>query len=196
MKRRQNGEILSPAAKTCRMIWTVILIIYTFITVFVIAMTLMDSLKTKGDLVSNFVGIPKAVSFESYKKILLEDNFLLYFKNSFILTFCGTAGAILLAALTAYGIARYQFKGKSFLTAYFLIGMMVPVQVSILPLFLILKKIGLINKLPGMILVYMAGISMACFIFQKFFRTISVELEESARLDGAGGSDYGDSGME
>ncbi|MDE6893440.1 MAG: carbohydrate ABC transporter permease [Lachnospiraceae bacterium] len=186
MKRRQNGEILSPAAKTCRMIWTVILIIYTFITVFVIAMTLMDSLKTKGDLVSNFVGIPKAVSFESYKKILLEDNFLLYFKNSFILTFCGTAGAILLAALTAYGIARYQFKGKSFLTAYFLIGMMVPVQVSILPLFLILKKIGLINKLPGMILVYMAGISMACFIFQKFFRTISVELEESARLDGAG----------
>ena len=65
MKRRQNGEILSPAAKTCRMIWTVILIIYTFITVFVIAMTLMDSLKTKGDLVSNFVGIPKAVSFES-----------------------------------------------------------------------------------------------------------------------------------
>ncbi len=84
MKRRQNGEILSPAAKTCRMIWTVILIIYTFITVFVIAMTLMDSLKTKGDLVSNFVGIPKAVSFESYKKILLEDNFLLYFKNSFL----------------------------------------------------------------------------------------------------------------
>ncbi len=186
MKKRQNGEILSPASKTARAIWALILIIYTFITVFVIGMTIMDSLKTKGDLVSNFVGIPKAISFDSYRTILLEDNFLQYFKNSFILTFCGTAGAILLAALTAYGISRYQFKGKSFLTAYFLIGMMVPVQVSILPLFLILKKIGLINRLLGMILVYMAGISMACFIFQKFFKTISVELEESARLDGAG----------
>lgn len=186
MKRRRSGEILSPTARMARGIIAAILIVYTFITVFVIGMTLLDSLKTKGDLVSNFVGFPKAISFESYKKILFEGDFVNYFKNSIILTVCGTAGCTFLAALTAYGISRYDFKGKSFLTAYFLIGMMVPVQVSVLPLFLILKKIGLLNKLPGMILVYMAGISMACFIFQKFFKTIPIALEESARLDGAG----------
>lgn len=186
MKRKQSGEILSPTAKMVRWILAAVLIVYTFTTVFVIGMTLLDSLKTKGDLMSNFVGLPKAISFDSYKKILVEEGFLKYFKNSIILTACGTAGCTFLAALTAYGISRYEFKGKSVLTAYFLVGMMVPVQVSVLPLFLILKKIGLLNKLPGMILVYMAGISMACFIFQKFFKTIPVALEESARLDGAG----------
>lgn len=186
MKRRRSGEILSPTARTARGVLAAILIVYTFTTVFVIGITLLDSLKTKGDLVSNFVGLPKAISFDSYKKILFEGDFINYFKNSIILTVGGTASCTFLAALTAYGISRYDFKGKSFLTAYFLIGMMVPVQVSVLPLFLILKKIGLLNRLPGMILVYMAGISMACFVFQKFFRTIPVELEESARLDGAG----------
>lgn len=63
---------------------------------------------------------------------------------------------------------------------------MVPVQVSILPLFLILRKLGLLNNILGLVLVYISGISMACFIFQKFFRTIPVALEESARIDGAG----------
>ncbi len=186
MKRKQSGEILSPTAKLARAVLAAVLIVYTLTTVFVIGITLLDSLKTKGDLVSNFVGLPRALSFESYRKILIEDIFLKYFKNSIVLTVCGTAGCTFIAALTAYGISRYDFKGKSFLTAYFLVGMMVPVQVSVLPLFLILKKIGLLNKLPGMILVYMAGISMACFIFQKFFKTIPVALEESARLDGAG----------
>ena len=66
-----------------------------------------------------------------------------------------------------------------------MIGMMVPVQVSILPLFLILRKIGLLNNLLGMILIYISGISMSCLIFQKFFRTIPTAIEESARLDGA-----------
>jgi raffinose/stachyose/melibiose transport system permease protein len=65
-----------------------------------------------------------------------------------------------------------------------MIGMMVPVQVSILPLFLILRKIGLLNNLLGMILIYISGISMSCLIFQKFFRTIPTAIEESARLDG------------
>lgn len=62
--------------------------------------------------------------------------------------------------------------------SYFLVGMMFPIQVSVLPLFLILKKIQLINTLPGM--------SLLVYIFQKFFRTIPASLEESARLDGAG----------
>ena len=188
-RRNKRHEILSPTAKTIRWLVSFILILYTCFTIFVFAVTLLDSFKSKSDLVTNFTGWPKKFVLESYIKILLYDDFFLYFRNSFILTLFGTAGCILLSAMAAYGIARYQFKGKAFVTSYFLIGLMVPVQVSVLPIFLMLKKIGLLNHLLGMILIYISGISMSCFIFQKFFKTIPAALEESARLDGAG--DFG-----
>ncbi len=181
----QGGrEVLSVKGKIARWIISTILILYSFITIFVIGITLMDSLKTKGDLVSNFVGLPKALLLSSYSSVLFDTDILLYLKNSVILTVCGTAGCILLSSMAAYGIARYQFKGKTLLSSYFMVGMMVPIQVTILPLFLILRNMGLLNHLAGLILVYISGISMSCLIFQKFFRTIPVALEESARLDG------------
>lgn len=179
-----NGEVLSTGGKVSRGIISALLILYTLITIFVIAVTVIDSLKTRGDLVTNFVGLPKEITFESYKSVLLKKDFLRYFMNSLILTVCGTTGCIILSSMAAYGIARYEFKGKTFISSYFMIGMMVPIQVSILPLFLILRSLGLLNNLLGVILVYISGISMSCLIFQKFFRTVPKALEESARLDG------------
>ncbi|HJD46162.1 MAG TPA: carbohydrate ABC transporter permease [Candidatus Mediterraneibacter norfolkensis] len=178
-----NG-VMSGKAKAIRWLISIILIIYTCFTIFVVGATLLNSLKTKSDLVTNFVGLPKAITLENFATILLEDDFLLYFRNSLILTVCGTLGCIILSAMAAYGIARYEFKGKSLLSSYFLIGMMVPIQVSVLPLFLILRQLGLLNHLIGLVLVYISQISMSCLIFQKFFRTIPKALEESARLDG------------
>lgn len=186
MKAEKNTEILSPVGKAGRWICTVILLIYTSFTIFVLLITLMDSLKTQSDLVTNFVGLPKTLTLENYLTVLTEEDLLTYFGNSILLTAGGTLGCLLLSGLTAYGIERFSFKGKSFLTGYFLLGMMVPVQVSILPLFIILRNIGLLNNIFGLMLVYISGISMACFIFQKFFHTIPVALEESARIDGAG----------
>lgn len=179
-----GGEVLSTGGKVIRWICSIVLIFYSCITIFVLAVTVLDSLKTKGDLVSNFVGLPKEISFSSYASVLIKGDFLLYVKNSLVLTVFGTVGCILLSSMAAYGIARYQFKGKSLLSSYFMVGMMVPVQVSILPLFIILRNLGLLNKLSGLVLVYISGISMSCLIFQKFFRTIPTALEESARLDG------------
>ncbi len=181
----QGGrEVLSTSGKIIRWAFSILLILYSMITIFVLTVTVMDSLKTKGDLVSNFVGLPKSISLDSYAAVLIKGDFLLYFKNSLILTVCGTVGCILLSSMAAYGIARYQFRGKTLLSSYFMIGMMVPVQVSVLPLFIILRKLGLVNHLLGLILVYISGISMSCLIFQKFFRTIPSALEESARIDG------------
>lgn len=180
----QNGTgVLSTSARIIRWTISILLIVYSFITVFVIGVTFLDSLKSQTDLVTNFVGLPKAISFDSYKAVFQGD-FLRYFFNSVILTVCGTVGCMILSSMVAYGISRYEFKGKSILSSYFLIGMMVPIQVSILPLFLMLRKMGLLNNLVGLILVYISGISMSCLIFQKFFKTIPKALEESARLDG------------
>ena len=178
--RERNREILSPSAKNVRWIFSIVLLLYTSITIFVIGITVMDSMKSKGDLVTNFVGLPKAWTLENYSRVLTEENLLRYAANSVFLVVVGTLGCLFLGALTAYGISRFEFRGKGFIVAYFLIGMMVPIQVSVLPLFLILRTIGLLNNLLGLALVYVSGISMGCFIFQKFFQTIPMA------MDGAG----------
>ena len=185
-KSEAGRQIISPTGKVVRRGFSVILFIYTLTTIFVLACTLMNSFKTKSDLISNLFGWPKVFTLDTYKEVLFTDNFFLYFKNSLVLTGIGTLSCIFLASMVAYGIARYNFKGKGFLTSYFLVGMMFPIQVSVLPLFLLLKKLGLINTLGGMVFIYAAGMSLPVYIFQKFFRTIPVSLEESARLDGAG----------
>ncbi len=176
--------VYSMKARVIRRSISILLILYTFITIFVTVTTLLDSFKSKGDLISNFIGLPKKFVLDNYQNVILNDNFVLFFKNSFVLTFFGTLGCILLSSMAAYGIARYEFKGKNLLTSYFLVGMMVPIQVSVLPLFLILRRLGLLNHLAGMILVYISGISMSCLVFQKFFTTLPKSLEESARMDG------------
>lgn len=181
----QSGNgVMSGKAKAVRRLISIILIMYTCFTIFVVVATLLNSLKTKSDLVTNFVGLPKSVTFSNFAAILLKGNFILYFKNSLIPTVIGTIGGIILSSMAAYGIARYEFRGKGILSSYFLIGMMVPIQVSVLPLFLILREMRLLNHLLGLILVYISQISMSCFIFQKFFRTIPKALEEAARIDG------------
>jgi len=184
-KTKEGKQIVSPTGKLIRRIFSVILLIYTLVTILVLFYTVINAFKTKPDLINNLFGWPKEFSLDSFKKILLEDDFLLYFRNSVILTGVGTFLTLALASMAAYGIARYTFKGKEFLTLFFLVGMMFPIQVSVLPLFVMLRKMQLINTLLGMILIYAASISLPVYIFQKFFQTIPVSLEESARLEGA-----------
>ena len=181
--RRGGKEVLSRQGKIFRWTVSILLIIYTSIAIFVTVVTLMDSVKTRSDLLKSFIAIPTSITFEAYKKVLFENDFIRYFGNSLILTVGGTVGCIILSAMMAYGIARYEFKGKNLLSSYLLLGMMVPVQVTILPVFLMLKKMGLLNKLAGVLFLYIAGISMSCIVFQKFFK-LPRELEESARMDG------------
>ena len=182
--RRGGKEVLSRQGKIFRWTVSILLIIYTSIAIFVTVVTLMDSVKTRSDLLKSFIAIPTSITFEAYKKVLFENDFIRYFGNSLILTVGGTVGCIILSAMMAYGIARYEFKGKNLLSSYLLLGMMVPVQVTILPVFLMLKKMGLLNKLAGVLFLYIAGISMSCIVFKKFFKTLPRELEESARMDG------------
>lgn len=182
--RRGGNEVLSAQGKVIRWAISILLILYTSIAIFVAAVTLMDSVKSRPDLLKSFISIPSSVTFDAYKTVLFENDFVKYFVNSLILTAGGTVGCILLSAMMAYGIARYEFKGKNLLSSYLLLGMMVPVQVTILPVFLMLKKMGLLNKLSGVLFLYIAGISMSCVVFQKFFKTLPRELEESARMDG------------
>ncbi|MFA6812418.1 MAG: carbohydrate ABC transporter permease [Bacteroidaceae bacterium] len=184
-QKGKSGQIYSLKSKVVRGIVSTILILYTGITLFVLGFTVLNSFKQKSELVTNLFGWPNKFVLDSYKTVFADGSIFRNFGNSLLLTLCGTALCVFLASMVAYGISRYDFKGKGALTAYFLIGMMVPMQVTVLPLFLIFQKLHLLNTLTGMILLYGSGISLSMFIFSRFFKTISKALEESAKLDGA-----------
>lgn len=185
VKKGTSGQIYSKKNQVLRWVISIIYICYTMIAFGVLGITFIDSFKKKTDLAKNLFSIPKKWVLDSYRTLFEKADIFSAFGNSLIITCCGTALCIFLAAMVAYGISRYEFKGKGALTAYFLVGMMVPVQVTVLPLFLLMQKMHILNTRLGMILLYGAQLSFSMYVFAKFFKTIPAALEESARLDGA-----------
>lgn len=183
---RAGKEIRSTRSKIVRGFLSIILFFYTLTTVLILGSTLFNSFKTKSDLISNTFGLPREFTLDSFIKVLSQDKFLKYFFNSIVLTLGGLFLLLMLASMTAYGISRYHFKLKGVVQSYFMLGLMFPIQLGVLPLFIILRSLGLLNSLFGLMLLYAAGMSFPVFVFTKFFTTLPVSLEESARLDGAG----------
>ncbi|WP_245478797.1 carbohydrate ABC transporter permease, partial [Mesorhizobium sp. M7A.F.Ca.US.014.04.1.1] len=115
-----------------------------------------------------------------------ETNFVRYLANSVGITMAAVALILLFSTMAAYAIARYQFRLSALVLMFFLSGMTVPLKLAIIPLFIQLDSLGLVDSYAGLVLVYVAmGIPSAVFIMTGFLRTLPRELEESARMDGA-----------
>jgi raffinose/stachyose/melibiose transport system permease protein len=122
----------------------------------------------------------------NFTSVWQDGDFAIYLKNSIIVT-GGSLILILICALGAgFVLGRYDFKGHSFIMAFVLSGMLVPAKLAILPLFIQLKWMHLLNSHIGLILVYTAGaLPAAIFIMSGFFRTLPADLDNAARIDGA-----------
>jgi raffinose/stachyose/melibiose transport system permease protein len=165
---------------------TIILALYCLIAVVLIGNMVMSSFKTKQDLLFNTFGLPKQFSLENYRQVLVKDSLYRNFFNSLFLTVASIVSLVLVASMTAYGLARYRFKGRQALEVYFLLGLMFPIQIAILPLFVIMRTLSLTNTYIGMIVLYTANMSFSLFIFTQFFKELPAALHESAIIDGAG----------
>ena len=184
-KSKENRIAESGTVKAVKNTISIVLIIYTSITLFLIGNTVLSSFKSKQELINNTIGIPKKVTLENYYTLLVEQNFFRYFINSLTLVFLSLMLLLIVSTMVAYGLSRFDFKGKSFLQTYFLIGLMFPIQLGILPLFIMLTKMHLNNNILGLALLYAANMSFPVLVFSKFFRGIPHSLSESARIDGA-----------
>ncbi len=108
------------------------------------------------------------------------------FKNSFIVTVPATIIPLFIAALAAYVFARFSFPLRTMLFIMLLVIMAMPQQMTVVPLFFMLNKIGLYDKLEGLILIHSAwGLAWITFFLKNFFDTLPREIEEAARVDGA-----------
>jgi raffinose/stachyose/melibiose transport system permease protein len=185
MKRSHYERLRGSTSLTAR-IAAAGLLLFSLITLLLIPNIMLSSVKTKSDLINNTMGFPRSFTLENYRTVFVEDHFFRYMFNSVILSVMALTSLLLIASMTAYGLSRYKFKGNNFLQVYFLLGLMFPIQLGILPIFIIIRSLGLINSLWGMILIYTANLSLPVFIFSRFFRSLPRALYESARIDGAG----------
>lgn len=165
---------------------TIVFTLYCLIAVILIGNMIVSSFKTKHDLLFNTFGLPTKITFENYRQVLIEDSLYRNFLNSIILTMCSILSLVFISSMTAYGLARYRFKGRNVLELYFLLGLMFPIQIAILPLFIIMRTLSLTNTFLGMVLLYTANMSFSLFIFTQFFKELPTALHESAIIDGAG----------
>ncbi len=128
--------------------------------------------------------LPRSLRFQNYVDAWNSLPFGHFFLNSFLYSAATVAGNLLFCSLAAYAFARLKFFGSNALFVLLLITLMVPFQVVIIPTFLIVRHLGLIDNVGGLIVPNLCGV-FGIFLLRQFFLSLPVQLEEAARIDGA-----------
>ncbi|EAC5127624.1 carbohydrate ABC transporter permease [Listeria monocytogenes] len=143
-----------------------------------------SSLKTDAEILKIPPTIwPETFTLDNFTKLFTEMDFAIYLKNTLIIVFFSFFG-LFLNAMAGYGFAKFKFKGKNKLFYLVLATMMIPGQVTMIPVYLLLNAAGLTNTMTGIVLPGLVG-AFGIFLFRQFMSTISDDLLEAARLDGA-----------
>lgn len=160
---------------------------YAAVVIGPLLLVVVNSLRPSREIFADPIALPEQVSFESYATAWTDANFGRYFVNSFAITVSAVLLATLVAVLAAYPLGRYRFRGSTLLSLFFLSGLMLPFRLAIMPLFLMLDRLGLVDSRLGLVLVYAAtGIPFSVFILTAFFRQLPGDLPDAAAIDGAG----------
>jgi raffinose/stachyose/melibiose transport system permease protein len=165
---------------------SIIMWIYSLSIVFILGYVFYNSLRSRSDIISNTLGKPESLSFTNYVQIFVNDNFQKYFFNSLIILVLSLILLVFLSSMVAYGLGRYKFRFNKGLRIFFLLGMMFPVQLGIVPIFLMMKGMHLIDSYTSVVLILGTGISMPVFMLTDFFAKLPNEMYEAAIIDGAG----------
>ncbi|UFT98686.1 carbohydrate ABC transporter permease [Radiobacillus kanasensis] len=130
--------------------------------------------------------LPWPINVSNYVEVLVDSFFLRQLFNSIYIGAAVTVGTLLLGSMAGYAFARIPFRGSSLIFLLFLSVMMIPAEVTIIPLFLLMRDLGFIDThVPLIILpIFGAGGAFAIFVMRQFFKQIPKELEEAARMDG------------
>ena len=161
---------------------------------FPLVMSVSVSLQTMNEIYApEPVIVPAKLIFSNYERALSNGSWGLYFKNSAEVTLVTLVISLLINAMAGFVFARIPFKGRNALFVLILLGMMVPTQVTLIPVFSLLRGIhlgnsgagGLINTFPGLVLPYIAG-SFGVFLCRQFYISFPYELDDAAMIDGCG----------
>lgn len=129
---------------------------------------------------------PGNLDISNFTQVLREQNFLIYLKNTLIVSVIITAGQVTFSLLAAYAFARLRFPGRDALFWVYLATLMVPGAVTMIPLYVIMDNLHLLNTYWALVLPYSLGIPYTVFLMRQYLMTLPSEVFEAARLDGCG----------
>jgi len=130
--------------------------------------------------------LPSSLTIEQFVRLIKETLFLIYFKNSVILSLSTTLVVIIIGTLGAYSVTRFKYRGRELFTRVILLCYMYPPILLVIPLFIVMRELHLINTHIGLFLVYIAiNLPFALWLLRAFFVGIPLSLDESALIDGA-----------
>jgi len=161
------------------------LLLWCAFSVFALVWVFLSSFKTNKEFFANVWGFAETPQTGNYENVIFNYHLGQYFLNSIIVV--GASVLIILAVSTpaAYVLSRFSFPFKNFLFKFIVLGLGVPLQMILIPLFFMLLNIKLLNTLPGLVLAYVAiSLPFTIFLMSGFFASLPHELEEAAYVDG------------
>ncbi len=161
------------------------LILWSLLVILPLLWTLLSSFKSTQEILGSPLGLPAKLRFENYANAWTTAGIGRYFLNTVIVVGSALILVMILGAMCAYVLARYQFFGNRAIYYAMLGGLTFPVFLAIVPLFFVLKNFGMLNTLPGLIMTYVAfALPFTVFFLHSFFRSLPGEVAEAAFLDG------------
>lgn len=145
---------------------------------------IVNTLKTVQETGFNPIALPTRLYLDNYIHAFKKMDLFVSLRNSFVITFGSIIGIVIMGSMAAYPVVRVRHMTTRLVTLYFLIGFMVPIQTALVPLYLVMERMHLVNTLQGMILIYSANCIFSFFMYQGFIKSVPLELEEAAYIDG------------
>jgi raffinose/stachyose/melibiose transport system permease protein len=147
---------------------------------------LYTSFKSNGEIMMNSFALPAVLHPDNYAKAWTTAKIGTYFANSLFVTVASIALTLLCGAAAAFILAKFRFRGRDFVLSLFIVGMLIPMQAILVPLFIQMKSLRLIDTPASLILAYTAfSLPLTIFILESFIRALPDSIMEAAVLDGA-----------
>jgi raffinose/stachyose/melibiose transport system permease protein len=181
-----NSDIIKKTNPAAKVLMYIFLGIWALINLFPIYFMFTFSLKSNEEIFgANVIGLPRDWLFTNYTRALGTGNMLLYFFNSLLVTTLAIAISLFAAMMATYAITRIRWKLNKLTNAFFMLGLTIPIQASIVPVYVVLSRLHWLNKYSTLIVPYSAfALSMSILICTGFMVEIPYALDEAARIDG------------
>ena len=172
-----------------RWLWSsakyLVLVVFALVSLFPLLWMWIAALRNRSEVLANPFALPKSIDFGNLAEAWTVGRFGAYFVNSVIITTPTVAGVVVFSCLAGYGFGRFLFPGKNVTFYAFLLGLMVPFQSIMIPLYYELRDFGILGTYWAFILPAVAlGLPFGIFLMQAYFRGIPTDLADAARIDG------------
>ena len=164
---------------------TIFLLTVSIIVLSPLLLALLNSFKPLSEITYDVAALPETWQPANYERAWNSLNFPRALVNSLLVTVLSNAGVVLISSMAAYRIVRHPTRSNRALYKIFLAEMILPFQVVMIPLTIVIKKMGLIDSIAGVVFAYLGmGVAMGVFTYCGFIKTVPRDIEEAARIDG------------